>query len=152
MNDAAKEWGFLGARALIPSAITYENKINSRTVQRERTGAGAPQEGVKANGGTENVGRTVNEATRLAGQPEQVVVTDKSRADASSHGFWKRGTTAMFDIRIVNLYAGSYLCMTPEKALAKAEMEKKDLYLQDCLERKRTLTPMVYSADGIPGT
>ena len=57
----------------------------------------------------------------------------------------------MFDIRIVNLDAGSYLCMTPEKALAKAEKEKKDLYLQACLERRRTFTPMVYSADRIPG-
>ena len=36
----------------------------------------------------------------------------------------------MFDIRIVNLDTGSYLRMTPEKALAKAEKEKKDLYLQ----------------------
>ena len=43
------------------------------------------------------------------------------RADIIPHGFGKQGTTAMFDIRIVNLDAGSYLCMTPEKALAKAE-------------------------------
>ena len=48
----------------------------------------------------------------------------------------------MFDIRIVNLDSGSYLRMTPEKALAKAEKEKKDLYLQACLERRRTFTPM----------
>ena len=39
--DAAKEWGALGARALVPSAITYEPKINSRRVQGERTGSGA---------------------------------------------------------------------------------------------------------------
>ena len=45
----------------------------------------------------------------------------------------------------------SYLRMTPEKALAKAEKEKKDLYLQACLERRSTFTPTVYSADGIPG-
>ena len=57
----------------------------------------------------------------------------------------------MFDIQIVNLDAGSYLHMTPEKALAKAEKENKDLYLQACLERRRTFTPMVYSADRIPG-
>ena len=56
----------------------------------------------------------------------------------------------MFDIRIVNLDAGSYLCMTPVQALAKAEKEKKDLYLQACLERRRTFTPMVYSSYGIP--
>ena len=57
----------------------------------------------------------------------------------------------MFDIRIVNLDVGSYLRMTPEKALSKAEKENKYLYPQACLERRRTFTPMVYSADGIPG-
>ena len=56
----------------------------------------------------------------------------------------------MFNIRIVNLDAGSYLRMTPEKALAKAEKENKDLYLQACLERRSTLTLMVYSVDRIP--
>ena len=42
-SDAANEWGALGAQALVPSAITYEPKFNSRTVQEERTGAGARQ-------------------------------------------------------------------------------------------------------------
>ena len=93
----------------------------------------------------------VNGAARLVGQPGQVVVPAESRAGVSAHGFWKRGTTTMFDIIIVNLDASSYLCMTPEKALAKLEKEKKDLYLQACLERRRTFIPMVYSADGIPG-
>ena len=45
----------------------------------------------------------------------------------------------------------SYLRMILEKALAKAEKEKKYLFLQACLERRRTFTPMVYSADRIPG-
>ena len=31
-DDAAKEWGALGARALVPSTIAYEPKINSRRV------------------------------------------------------------------------------------------------------------------------
>ena len=57
----------------------------------------------------------------------------------------------MFNIRIANLNSGSYLSMTPEKALAKAEKGKKKLCLQDCLERRITFTPMVYSADVIPG-
>ena len=64
--------------------------------------------------------RTVNGAARLVGRSGQVVITAESRADVSAHGFWKRGTTAMFDIRIVSLDAVSYLRMTPEKALAKA--------------------------------
>ena len=41
--------------------------------------------------------------------------------------------------------------MTPEKALAGAEKENKNLYIQICLDRIRTFTPMVYSADGISG-
>ena len=40
-DDDAKEWGALGSRALVPSAIIYKPKINSRTVHGERTGAGA---------------------------------------------------------------------------------------------------------------
>ena len=57
----------------------------------------------------------------------------------------------MFDIRIINLNVGSYLCMTPKKDLANAEKAKKGLYLQACLEHRRSFTPMVYSMDGIPG-
>ena len=55
----------------------------------------------------------------------------------------------MFGIRIANLDTGSYLRMTLYKALAKAEKEKKDLYLQACLKSRKNFTPMVYSADGI---
>ena len=75
-NDAAKEWGTLGYRSLVPSDITYEPKINSRTVQGESTGAGARQDGGTADGGANTVGedqgrngRTVNGAVRLVGQP-----------------------------------------------------------------------------------
>ena len=56
----------------------------------------------------------------------------------------------MFDIRIVNLNAGSYLRMTPEKDLAKLEKKNNDLYLQACLGSRSNFTPMVYSADKIP--
>ena len=64
---------------------------------------------------------TINETAILIGQPGQVVVPAESRTDVSTHGFWEQGTTAMFDIRIVNLDASSYLRMTPEKALAKVK-------------------------------
>ena len=55
-DAAAKDWGALGSRALVPSAITYEPKINSRTVQGERTGAGARQESGADGGGADTVG------------------------------------------------------------------------------------------------
>ena len=107
-NDTAKESGALGA-------ITYEPKINSRTVQGERTGAGARQEEGEADGSTDTVRRSVNGAARSIGQPVQVVVLvpADSRAYVSAHGFWKRGTTAIFDIQIFNLDVGSYLRITP---------------------------------------
>ena len=43
-DDASKEWSALGARDLVPSYISYKPKINSRTVQGERTGAGVRQD------------------------------------------------------------------------------------------------------------
>ena len=71
----------------------------------------------EAHGGS---GRAVNRADRSVGQPGHVVVPAESREDVSAQGFWKRGTAAMFDIIIFNLDTGSYLRMTPEKALSKA--------------------------------
>ena len=41
--------------------------------------------------------------------------------------------------------------MTTKKYISKAEKYKKDKYLQDCLERRHSFTPMIYSADRIPG-
>ena len=48
-DNAAKEWGALGA------AITYKPKINRRTVQGGRIGAGAQQEGGEADGDTDTI-------------------------------------------------------------------------------------------------
>ena len=55
-TDAAKEWGALLSRAINYSAISYEPKINSRTVQGERTGYGARQEGDTDKGSADIVG------------------------------------------------------------------------------------------------
>ena len=78
------------------------------------------QESGAVSGGAEIVGktqggreRTVNNAARLVGRPGYVEVPTESRADVSAYGFWKQGTTSMFDMRIVILGAGSYLRMTP---------------------------------------
>ena len=113
-DDAAKEWGAIGSQVIVPSAITYEPKINSRTIQGGGGGGGgARQEGGEADGGTEKVveaqgvrARTVNGASRLVGKPGQVVVPAELRADISAHSFWKRGTTTMFDIQISNHDSG----------------------------------------------
>ena len=119
-NDAAKAWCAFRSGALVPSDITSEPKINSRTVQGESTKVGSWQESGIADSGAEIVEEaqggirlTVNRADRLEDRLGQVQVPAESRADVSAHGLWKRRTTAMFDIRIVNLDAGSYLRMTP---------------------------------------
>ena len=58
-----------------------------------------------------------NRSAELERRPGQVTVPVDSRADVSSHVFWKQGTTVMFDIGIVNINAGSYLLMTLKKSL-----------------------------------
>ena len=126
-DETAKDWVTLGAQALVPSAITYKPKINSRIVQGERNGAGARQEGGGANGRDTVLApqggrsRTVNGVARLVGQPGQVEVPAESRADVSAHSFWKLGITKMFDIQIFNLNTGSYLSKMTRKDITKAE-------------------------------
>ena len=55
-------------------------------------------------------------------------------------------------MQIINLYAVSYLRQMHVKALLMAEKEKKEKFVHPCLERRRSFTQMVYSADGILGT
>ena len=112
--DGAKEWDALGYRDLVPSDISYEPKINSRTVQRERTRARAQQDYGTANIVIDSVGesqggsgRTVKGASVLERRPGQVEVPAESMEDVSGHGLCKRGTSTMFDIRSVNIDAGS---------------------------------------------
>ena len=60
-----------------------------------------------------------------------VAVTAESRADVSANGFWKWGTTVIFDIRISNLNKDSYLRTTTVNDLANSNKDNKGLYLQD---------------------
>ena len=115
-NAAAKEWGYLSARAINPSATFYGSIINSRAVQGERNGDGA-----RVAMGTQD--REENEGED--GETGHATVPDEPQVDVSVHGFWKWGTTALFDMQMVNLYAGSYLCQTYVKSLGTAEKEKK---------------------------
>ena len=84
------------------SLFILDSPMQEEAAKREFYG-GANTVG-QAQGGN---GRTVNGAIRLVDKPGQVEVLAKSRADVSAHGFWKRETTTMFDIRIVNLNTGS---------------------------------------------
>jgi len=73
------------------------------------------------------------------------------RGDASAHGFWQHGRTAIFDVWITDTQSCSYWNKDYQKVLAQQEMDKKNQYLHPCLEMRKDFTPLVYSVDGIAG-
>ena len=77
--------------------------------------------------------------------------TTEERGDAGVHGFWQRGRTAIFDVRITDTDARSARGRDYAKILAAHEKEKKNKYLQSCLQMRKDFTPLVYSVDGISG-
>ena len=54
-------------------------------------------------------------------------------------------------MRITDTDARSYWKKEFAKVLEQHEKEKKDKYLQNCLEMRKDFTPMIYSVDGIEG-
>jgi hypothetical protein len=99
-NDVAAELHHLCAQALTPSAVSDEPLIH-----RGRNGNGR------------------NNAEGAEEPPEL-------RGDAAVHGFWRRGTTAIFDIRVTDTEAPSNRNQDPHKVLARHEKEKKDKYVE----------------------
>jgi hypothetical protein len=77
--------------------------------------------------------------------------TPELRGDLACHGFWTRGTTAIFDVRVTDTDAPSNRNTAPAKVLLRHEKEKKDKYGALCIARRRTFTPLVFSVDGMHG-
>ena len=120
-KDVAAERHHLCAQALSPSAVSDEPLIHSSRGGNGR--AAAP--GAEA--------------------PPDI------RGDVAVHGFWRRGATAIFDVRVTDTDAPYHRGQAPHKILAKQEREKKDKYVDACLARRRTFTPLVFSVDGLRG-
>ena len=74
----------------------------------------------------------------------KVMVYVESCSDINAHSLWKRETTVMFDMEIVNLNVGSYLRMMSKKLLEKAEKKMKCKYVETFLESRQTFIPMIY--------
>ena len=74
------------------------------------------------------------------------------RGDILCHGFWRRGRTTIFDVRVTDTDAKSYQRTDPSKVLANQEQAKKRKYLKPCEDRRRSFTPLVFSVDGMKGT
>ena len=73
------------------------------------------------------------------------------RGDVAVHGFWSRGTTAVFDIRVTDTDSNSYRNMDPAKVLKRQETEKKNKYGEACRQSHMHFTPLVFSVDGMEG-
>ena len=65
---------------------------------------------------------------------------------------WEPQTEALFDIRVVDTDARSYLARSLRDVLCSAEGEKKRKYLQACQNRRATFTPLCVSVDGMLGS
>ena len=71
-------------------------------------------------------------------------------------GFVENGTydeeyESVHDIRVVNTDAKSHSWKQPEKCLQEAEREKKQMYLEACLQQRRHFSPFVASVYWLMG-
>jgi hypothetical protein len=74
------------------------------------------------------------------------------RSDLAVHGFWTRGQTAIFDVRITDTDQPSNRnTADPAKVLLRHEKEKKEKYGALYIAGRRTFTPLVFSIDGLLG-
>lgn len=71
------------------------------------------------------------------------------RGDLSCRGVWDAQKEALFDIRVVDTDAPSYISRPVTSVLKSAEDEKIRKYSNDCELRHATFTPLVTSVDGV---
>ena len=72
-------------------------------------------------------------------------------ADLSVRGVWQPQTVALFDVRVVDTDAQSYLSRSVGTILSSAEQEKKIKYSEAVEARHASFTPFVMSVDGFLG-
>ncbi|CAB0000687.1 unnamed protein product [Nesidiocoris tenuis] len=70
------------------------------------------------------------------------------RGDLACRGVWEVQREALFDIRVTDTDAPSYLSRTVSTVFKTAEEEKKRKYVSACEARHATFTPLVASVDG----
>jgi hypothetical protein len=81
----------------------------------------------------------------------RTVPSPELRGDLAVHGFWAKGQTAIFDVRITDTDQPTNRKTDPSKVLLRHEKEKKNKYGDLCIARRRTFTPLVFSVDGLLG-
>eukprot|EP00534_Pseudo-nitzschia_fraudulenta_P016988 CAMPEP_0201252296 /NCGR_PEP_ID=MMETSP0852-20130820/66836_1 /ASSEMBLY_ACC=CAM_ASM_000632 /TAXON_ID=183588 /ORGANISM="Pseudo-nitzschia fraudulenta, Strain WWA7" /LENGTH=174 /DNA_ID=CAMNT_0047551995 /DNA_START=481 /DNA_END=1006 /DNA_ORIENTATION=- len=71
------------------------------------------------------------------------------RGDVAVHCYWRRGTTAVFDVHITDTDCSSYYQHDPANVLRSQEHVKKRLYGKACRQAHHHFTSLVYSVDGM---
>ena len=72
-------------------------------------------------------------------------------ADLGVRGMWQTQTEALFDIRVIDTDARSYVSRSVQSVLESAEREKKKKYHEAAVSRHASFTPFVVSVDGVMG-
>ena len=73
-------------------------------------------------------------------------------ADLGVRGVWSPQSEALFDIRVTDTDAQSYLGHAPESILFQAETEKKQKYSDAAIARCVHFTPLCFLVDGLAGS
>ena len=72
-------------------------------------------------------------------------------ADLGVKGVWTPQAEALFDVRVTDTDASSYVNHSVAAVLASAEEEKKRKYLSAAESRRSSFTPFIVSVDGALG-
>ena len=73
-------------------------------------------------------------------------------ADLGICGVWSPQSEVLFDIRVTDTDAQSYLHHAPESVLFQAETVKKQKYSAAATARRAHFTPLCFSVDGLAGS
>ena len=73
----------------------------------------------------------------------------EARGDVLVYGLWETGTSCVLVVCISDTDQPSYKDDSSKKVLEAHVKRKKGKYLQACLDRRRSFTPLVYSVDGM---
>ena len=70
------------------------------------------------------------------------------RGDILVRGFHQPGKDTIFDVRVCDLDAKTYVHQDPAKVLEKHKKDKKRQYLTACTDQRRFFVPLVMGVDG----
>ena len=74
------------------------------------------------------------------------------RGDLGIRGFVETGTTAIFDVRVVNLDCATHSVRKSPNVLQSVESQKSKKYGPICASRRESFHPFIASADGLLGS